>query len=247
MGAVGQRPGFLDRGIGGEPQLPFAPPRGEVARLGQAPGIAREIENALERQRISYRLRVEREQPLEMLVGEGQLALCIELGNTRRQLVKHRPLRLAKGAKRARQLLHVLDIDGIAGDALRAERQVADPERPALTADGRGHHPLDRRLPLRRGQGHRRRRLAIDGLDQLGSGRDHLVRAHAPDCRDIGRIDQPQLALGPAKPHRHRRRLDQPDQRGEVGPRPLRLGLQPIELARPLARIEGPHQRRAAR
>ncbi len=79
---------------------------------------------------------------------------AIELRDTDRELVEHRALRLAEGAEGARLLFHLLDVDGVAGDAFLAQRQVADPQGAALAADRGLHDPLDRqvlcRAPARR-------------------------------------------------------------------------------------------------
>jgi hypothetical protein len=144
MGAVAQGPGFL-LGLGcGEPTGLLAPPGGKVACFRDPARVMCHVEQPLERQRVQQRARAERKEPLKRLIGKGQLTLGIELRDTRGQLVEHRALRLAERPERPALLFHVLDIDGIARDALLPERQVADAQRAPLTADGRLHYPLDR-------------------------------------------------------------------------------------------------------
>ena len=46
------------------------------------------------------------------------------------------------------------------------------------------------------------------GVDQLGAALDHRRGVAALDRVDEGAVDQPQLEIGPAVPHRERRGLD---------------------------------------
>jgi len=138
------------------------------------------------------------------------------LRNARRKLVEHRALCLAEGAERAADLFLILDVDGVAGDAVLAERQVVDPEGAALSVDRDRDDALDRQVPVGCLGGDLPCRQSVDRLDQFGRGCHHCIGIVAPYRRDIGRVDKLQRAVGSAEPHRHRRGLDQRDQRGEV-------------------------------
>src|SRR5690606_35613135 len=105
---------------------------GEVARFGQPPRVPRAGEEAVEIRGIETRRWGQREYPLERLVGERQPPLGIEQRDPDRQQIQHRPLRFAERAELAALLLHLLDVDGVAGDAFLAERQVAHAQRAAL-------------------------------------------------------------------------------------------------------------------
>ncbi len=247
MLAVGQRPRLLARFAGAEPPGQLLPPRREVARLRQPPAVARHVEEAIELGRVDQHGLRQREQSLERLVGERQPPIAVELRDADRQLVEHRALRLAERAELARQLFHRLDVDSVAGDPFATERQVADPQRAPLRADGRLHVALDRQVLVARLLGDLRRGQPVDRLDQLDLALDRVVGARRADRLDIGAVDQPQFHVGAAEPHRRGRRFDQPDERGEVVLRRRGLRAQPGELALALGEIEPPHQRRTAR
>ena len=244
--AVTQRPGFLLRRTGQEPARALSPPGREIARFGHPARIARLIQEPFELRRIDHHGGLERENALERLVGKGQLALCIELGDPGGQLVQHGALRLAERAEGAALLFHVLDIDGVTGHAFIAQRQVRHAQRPARAVDRRRDDPLDRQALGCRLQGNLPRGQAIDAFDQFRPVRHHGAGILAPDRTDIGIVDQPQRAVAPAEPHRHRCRFDQADQRGEIGTRTGRFGAQLHQFALAVGKVEHPHQRRAA-
>ena len=247
MRAVGQSPRLFLRLAGHEPASPFAPPDREIARFGYTPGIAGNFQQPFERRRIEHHRRPQREQPLERLIGESQLALGVELRHPGRQLIEHRALRLAEGPEIAGQFFHVFNVDRVTGDPFLAQRQVAHPQRAALAVDRGRDHPLDRHLAgcgltrdLRRGQ-------PVDHFDQLDARRHDRFCALARDGLDVSGVDQPQVAIEAAKPHRHRRGLDQSDQRRKIAPGVRGLGPQLDQFALAVAEVEHPDQRGTAR
>ena len=131
--------------------------------------------------------------------------------------------RKARKARACSSML--LDIDRVAGDAFaRRSGRSLTRKRAALRrrrwpatirSTGRSLSPRLRRRSARRSG---RRRGSTSSICAATTA-SALVAA---DRLDIGAVDQPQLHVGPAEPHRHRRRLDQPDQRGEIAPRARR-------------------------
>jgi hypothetical protein len=114
-----------------------------IARLGHAARVTRHIQPAFEAEPALHIGGVEAEEALKRLVGEDQLAPRIELRHARGEQVEQRTLRLAEGAQGTCQILHILDIDGIARNALTAQRQVGDAQRAPLAIDGGSHDALD--------------------------------------------------------------------------------------------------------
>ena len=246
MRTVRQRPSFFMRLVALEPLGQFVAPGGEVADFGDAAILAGNQQHLLEGRAVVDHARWQREHAVEWLVGEGHAVRRIELRHPDRQLVEHRALRLAESTEFAGLLLHFLDIDRITGNALAHQRQVGHPDGAPRAVNGRADDALDRLAPvcgLLRDLG---RRPAIDRFDQLDLFGDHPVRAVRADRFDIGLVDQPQLHVRPAEPHRHRRRLDQPDQRAEIlaCARGFLAQLQQFPFA--FAEIEDPDQRRPA-
>ena len=257
MRAIGQRPGFLLRLGRGEPLRAFTAPSGVIAHFRHAACIARGVQQALEHRWPLARGGVQRrigqgEMALERLVGEHQLPLRIKLRHARRQLVQHRSLRLAEGAERARQFLHILDVDGITRDALWPQRQVRHahhaPSAGALRVGNRG---ADHAVGWRALGGGGQRDVAgaepINALDQFCAGCNHFIAAGAAHRAHIGAVDQPQGAIRPAEPHWHGGGLDQAHQSSEIAARALGLAAQFLQLALAVAGVEHPDQRRAAR
>ena len=87
---------------------------------------------------------------------------------------------------------------------------------------------------------------AIDTLDQLNPGFGNPAGIFTGNGADIGLIDQSQIALGAAEPHRHWRGLDQPDQSSEIIARPCGFVAQLHQFALAVGKVEYPDQRRAA-
>jgi hypothetical protein len=101
-----------------------------------------------------------------------------------------------------------------------------------------------RRAAVTRRRRARQRPAEPGRLDQFDPARDHFVGILRLDRLDISRIDHRQPQIGPAIPHRHRRRLDQPGQRLERRFEPHILLLQARDLALALGRIEKPQNHR---
>ena len=244
MRAAGQRPGFLARFAHPEPRLPLPPPLGKVAHFGGAATFARFGHEAIKRRARLDHLFAQRKQPPERTVGEGQALLGIEQRDADRELIEQRALGIAEGAELARDLLLLLDIDGIARDPLLPERQVRNAQGAPRAEDRGGDDPFRRVLALEAGARDIGGRAGAFRLEQLDLALHHLGRADRADGIDIGLVDELELQFGIAEPHRHWRGLDQADKRGEV-PRGAR-GSSPEagHLGMALAEIEHPHQRR---
>ena len=224
----------------------LAPGR-EVADLRRAVFLARFRQPAVEGHAQRAAAGPNAENAPERLVGKGELALPIELRHPDGQPVQHGTLRFGIGAVATGLLFHVLDIDGISGNAFALDRQVADTQRAPFPVDGRLDDAFDRLRLLRGLPGDLRGGEPVHAFHQFDLLCDHIVGRAAIDCLDIGGIDQPQLRIAPAEPHRHGRRLDQIDQRSEVALRTARLFAHPRKLGLALAEIEDPHDGRPAR
>ena len=168
-----------------------------------------------------------------------------ELRDARRQPIEHVALRILEADEIGLGLLDLLDVDRIAGDPARPQRHVDDAQRAPFAADRRGHG-AHRHLALvaRGGSGSDRAARPLP-LDQFQPALDHGAGIRAVDRADIGRIDQAQPEVGPAMPHRDRRRLDQPGERVERLGELLALGIETRDLVLALGRVEQPEQRRA--
>ena len=216
MGRIGKRPVLLMRFVGQEPSGHFLPPVREIPDLGDASVLARGHQHLFERGAFANDPRRQAEHAMEGLVRERHPAVCIELRDADRKLIEHGTLGLAEGAEFARLLLHLLDIDRIACDAIADQRQVGHPQRAALAIDRRGHHALDRLAPLASLLRDLAGAHAVHALDEFDLLPDDRVGAVGPDCGHIGAVDQAQLHIGAAKPHRHRRRFDEAHQSAEI-------------------------------
>ncbi len=122
MRAIGQRPAFFESLVRNEPFLALGAPGGEVAHLGDAVLVARDVEPAIEAGLFAHQLESQPEGALERAIGEGQLVIGVELRDPGRQFVEHIALRDAERGESARQFLHILDIDRVAGDPFGPQR-----------------------------------------------------------------------------------------------------------------------------
>ncbi len=125
--------------------------------------------------------------------------------------------------------------------------QVAHPLCAALAVDGGGDDALYRLAAFGRLPGYLRRSQAVDRLDQLDLVAHDGLGVTGTNRFDIGGVDEPDREVGITEPHRHRCRLDQPDQRREIGAGLGGFGAQRNERALAFGEVEHPHQRRAAR
>jgi hypothetical protein len=154
-------------------------------------------------------------------------------------------LRLAEGAKRTGDLLHVLDVDCIARHPLGSEREVSDAQRPTGAINGRSHHPLDRLAALGSAARHLSGRQPAAFLDKLDLALHHAIGAGGRHGRDIGGVDQPQLVVVPPEPHRDGGGFDEANERRKILPRPGGLPAQLRQFAFAFGEIEHPDQCRA--
>ncbi len=243
MGAVGQRPGFFVGLVALEPLGQFVAPGGEVAHFGDPAVFARDQQHLPERCAFVDHAGGEREYAVEGLVGKGHAVAGIELRHADRKLVEHRTLRFAEGTELARLLLHFLDIDRIAGDPLAHQREVGDTDRAPRAFDRRAEDAFDRLAAVGRLLRDLGRSAAIDRFDQFDLVGNDLVRAFGTHRGDIGLVDQPQLHVGPAEPHRHRGGLDQSDQRAEILASARRFLAQLSQFRLAVAEVEDPDER----
>ena len=179
---------------------------------------------------------------MEWLVGKGELAFAVELGDADRKLVQHGALRFAECPEFARLLFHLLDIHGVSRNALASEWEIGDAQRPARTINRSGDDALDRSTALRRLTSELRRSHAADRFDQLDLGFDHRIGSRCAHRLDIGRIDQAQLVVRPTEPHRHRRRFDQSDERPKILARTDSFVPQAPQLLFGFSEVEHPNQ-----
>ena len=247
MSGIGKRPVFLMRFVGQEPARHFLAPGGKIANLGNAPVLARHHQHLFEAGPVVHDPRRQAENTVEGLICEGHPPVRIELRDADGQLVEHGALGFAEGAEFAGLLLHFFDIYGVSRDPVADQRQIGNAQGPALSIDRRSHHALDRLTPLARLLRDLASADAVDLFDQLDLFLDHRVRTVGTDRGDVGAIDEPQLHVGAAKPHRHRCRLDQSDQSAEVLARAGRLFAQAGQFLFAVAEIEHPDQRRPGR
>ena len=191
MHRAGQRPVVLYRLVGGKPLLDLASPRGIVAHLGHLALLPRAVEHPAEMGRIGNEVRRYGQHALERLIGEDHFVLRVELGDADRKLVQHGTLRFAEGAESAGLLLHFLDVYGIAGHAVAADRQVAHLHRATLAVDRGADDPFRRRIRFARQSCDFGRSSPFRGFDQLDLVFHHAGGIGRADGIDIGGIDEP--------------------------------------------------------
>ncbi len=168
-----------------------------------------------------------------------------ELRDARRQPIEHVALRILETDEIGLGLLDLLDVDGIAGDAARTQRHVDDAQRAPFAANGRGHGAHRHLAFVAGGGGGGDRAAGPLPFDQLQPALDDGAGIHPVDRAHIGRIDQAQPQIGPAMPHRDRRRFDQPSERVQRLGELLALGIEAGDLVLALSGVEQPEQRRA--
>ncbi|MCY1170224.1 hypothetical protein D9M73_102870 [compost metagenome] len=195
-----------------EPVASLRFPAGKVAHLGQALGFAHPFEHPVELGAVRQPFRLHREQATERLIAKDERAVGAKLDDARRKPIEHRALRIIKALQACAGLLQILDVDGKAGNAPGGQRGVVNAQHPSLTADRRGHRLRLHRSRVARQHGIAERPANARSLHQLQPARDHVFGRARFDGMNILRIDHGQSQVGPAIPHRHRCRLDDPAQ-----------------------------------
>jgi hypothetical protein len=117
----------------------------------------------------------------------------------------------------------------------------------AVTTRSIGLRRFAGRRALRGAPGDLRGGLPRGLLDQFDLLLDHRLGSARTHRCDIGGIDEAQLVVVAAEPHRHRRGFDEAHERGEVLARARRLAPQLRQLPLALGEIEHPDQCRTAR
>ena len=170
----------------------------------------------------------------------------IELRDTDRKLVEHRTLRFAEGTEFACLLFHFLDIDRVARNPFAHQRKIGDPDSTPCAVDRGAEDALDRLAAIGCllrdfGSG-----PAIHRFDQFDLVGNNLVRALRTHGSDIGLVDQTELHVRAAEPHRHRRCFDQAYQGTEILARTRGFFAKMRKFCLAVAEVEDPDQGRTA-
>ena len=214
MVAGRQHPLLLDDFLGaGEPAAPLLLPRREIARLGQPLLVPHALDNPIElrplRQPLGIKLRHRGERPVEKAQGP----VGIELRRAGRHPIGELALRFDITGKLGARFLEVLDIEREPGNGAGRKRDIDDPQHAPLTVDDRRLHPRNRAAERLRLPRPRERTVFALRVDQLGAALDHC-RGIAPfDGMHESAVDQAELEIRPAVPHREGRRFNHLGQR----------------------------------
>ena len=228
-----------------EPFGEFVSPRRKIAHFGDAAILAGDQQHVLECRPVIHHTGWQRKHAVKRLVRKCHAMRRIELGHANGKLVEHRALGFAEGAKFACLLFHFLDIYRVAGDAFADEWKIGDTHRATRPVDRGAHDPFDR-LPaigcllrdLRCGS-------AVHRFNEVDLVGDDLIGAFRTDCSDISLVDEAQMHVRTAEPHRHGSGFDQAHECAEIFAGARRFLAQLGQLGFALAEIEYPDQGRA--
>jgi hypothetical protein len=214
--SVGQHPFFLDDLLGaGEPFAPLILPDWEVACLRQSLIVAHQFEDSVEFGPFGEPFRIELRHHGEGPIEKAERSIRIELGRP----CSHSVGQLALGFDVPRQLgarvLELLDVSGKSGDGSRGKRHVDNPKHPSLAVNDRRLHARDDPLRLLRLPRARDCAVLAFRVDQLGGSLNHVGGVLSFHSMDECTVDEAELEIGPAVPHRERRSLDEMGQGSE--------------------------------
>ena len=247
MGSVGQRPGLFLGFLRLKPLSNFLAPCGKIAHFRNSAAFASDHQDPSEIGILRDGSRRQREYPVKWLVGKGQPALCIELGNADRQLIEHLPLCIAESTELARLFLHLFDVDGISGNTFTNQRQVGDPQGAPLPAYRSRDDALDGLALVGCLLCYLRGACSVDRLDQFDLVGDDGICALRADRLYVSAVYEAQPGVLAAKPHRTGRGLDQSHERGKVIARPPSFCPQMLQFLVALAEVEDPDERGSSR